>query len=56
MHWEQFGDIEESTMFIFVATRKPETLLWTVPDDLELLRRGNDAFETILLRNMYHEE
>lgn len=51
-HWERFGDLEEDTMFIFVATRKHETLSWTVPNELELMRRGNDAFETLLLSSI----
>ena len=54
--WEQFGDLKECCMFVFLANRRPETLSWTVPDDLEVMCRGNDAFETIMLRNMYHEE
>lgn len=54
--WEQFGDLDESTLFVFVATRKQETLSWEVPNDLELMRKGNDAFETLLLRNMFHGE
>ncbi|KAF8519544.1 hypothetical protein JB92DRAFT_2898080 [Gautieria morchelliformis] len=56
LDWERFGDLEESTMFIYVATRKPETLSWSVPDDLELMKHGSDAFETLLLRNMFHGE
>jgi hypothetical protein len=56
LHCEQFGDLDESTLFIFVATRKQETLSWTVPNDLELMRRGNDAFETLLLMHMFDGE
>ncbi|KDQ13551.1 hypothetical protein BOTBODRAFT_111314 [Botryobasidium botryosum FD-172 SS1] len=49
--WNRFGSSTSS--FVFVATRKQETLGWTVPeDDTALMGRGDMAFEQILLFDM----
>ncbi|KAF8589434.1 hypothetical protein K439DRAFT_1332591 [Ramaria rubella] len=53
MPWERFGDQGENTLFIFIATRKLESFDWTLPDDVEVMRREDDTFETILLMSMY---
>jgi len=50
--WKRFGEGEKDTCFIFIATRKPETLTWPIPDGNDLLKKGNDTFENLLLMNM----
>jgi len=46
--WERFGSSASS--FVFVATRKPETLDWSVPEDnTELMGQGDATFEQMLL-------
>jgi hypothetical protein len=55
-HWERFGSRGDGTIFIFVATRKPESLAQTVPNDVELMGGSDDTFETMLLMNMSGED
>jgi len=52
--WERFGSHGDGRMFIFVATRRPETLALIIPDDDRVLRmRGDDGtFDTMLLMNL----
>lgn len=50
--WRGFGDGEGDTCFIIVATRKTETLDWEIPAEGDLLRRGNESFETFLFMNL----
>jgi len=50
--WRRFGDGEKDTSFIFVAKRRPETLLRPIPEEKDILKEGNDTFESLLLMNM----
>lgn len=64
--WRRFGPSLEDDSFIFVAYRRPESLIWNVPeDDRDLLsgvgaqgtssRKSDDTFETLLLMTMEEE-
>jgi Lysine methyltransferase len=61
--WERFGAGGDGEVFVFVARRRPESFLWTVPeDDVALLegvgargtqeRKGDDTFELLLLMSV----
>ncbi|KIJ51452.1 hypothetical protein M422DRAFT_776697 [Sphaerobolus stellatus SS14] len=54
--WQRLGDGETDTCFLFVATRKAKTLAWAIPSDAELLERGSEVFETLLLMNIPQDE
>ncbi|KAJ3554716.1 hypothetical protein NM688_g2960 [Phlebia brevispora] len=61
--WTRFGSADENDLFIFVASRRPESLTWEVPhSDQELLAgvgawgsqtsKGDDTFEGLLLMGL----
>ena len=61
--WERFGAGGDGEVFVFVARRRPESFLWTVPeDDVALLegvgargtqeRKSDDTFELLLLMSV----
>jgi hypothetical protein len=50
--WRRVGWDESALSFLFIASRKPETMDWKCPDDdRELLHpaSGDDTFESLLL-------
>ncbi|EKM58519.1 uncharacterized protein PHACADRAFT_182832 [Phanerochaete carnosa HHB-10118-sp] len=64
--WRRFGSAGDDEVFVLVARRRPESLVWDVPpDDVELLggvgasgtpsRKGDCTFETLLLMGMEGE-
>jgi hypothetical protein len=64
--WSWFGSGGDDDTFIFVARRRPDSLVWNVPlDDVELLagvgahgdlsRKSDDTFETLLLMALSSE-
>ncbi|KII85089.1 hypothetical protein PLICRDRAFT_116434 [Plicaturopsis crispa FD-325 SS-3] len=60
--WERFGSKLEGPVYVFVARRRPESFVWSVPaDDWELLqgcgsRAGYDTFETLMLLSVMEED
>ncbi|KAF8525945.1 putative methyltransferase-domain-containing protein [Hysterangium stoloniferum] len=54
--WTRYGDNQDVNCFIFIARRKTESLAWTIPDDDIILKKGNDAFETLLLMSLPSNE
>jgi hypothetical protein len=62
--WERLGAGGDGDVLVLVARRRPESLLWTVPDDdVALLegvgaggtqeRKSDDTFELLLLMGVY---
>lgn len=61
--WQRFGLSPDDTTFVFVASRRPESLSWEIPvDDRDLLagvgaqgtnsRKEDDTFETLLFMTL----